>query len=486
MSSPRRNTTRIAAAAVLLALAATGACIGKQRIAEVFGIAANNVDGAHANAAGASTDAAITTAIAAAADSLRTHYAEAAADPAALQRAAFLAAITRPDAALARTLAPPLPTTGDDLELLRAHAELLALEGDLAAARALAWQHATQFEQHRPVFVRDFYTYHARDTEAFPTEIRTLAPDENLTSITHLDRGTSLLFRLRNGGTTTHVLKPDQTVQLSNYRGEIASARLCALIFCEFDIPTSDEVRIAQTDFLQLTGLTSVEQIATTFVRESTRLIFSRTDDDPTRWLYGVRKAWIDSFSTIPIEDTARWSDSTRVTANAEVLARNNAYPLWADLLTIDPDRYRRLSQHMGDIDQNTLARQISSVHVFDVLINNWDRYRFDRPGANLHIVNGRLLSIDNGASFQRSEEERRFREVQSRIRSIEVFSRRTIDAIRWMDVEAIAPLLFAPSPRAEDDDQRLAYFEVRRQWLLGYVDALVATHGEQAVYRFE
>lgn len=314
--------------------------------------------------------------------------------------------------------------------------------------------------------------------------VHTLRHRQHFSELVHLDRGTSLIFRVNQGGRTTAVFKPEQRLGLSDFRGEIASFRLCAAIECGLIIPEQDEVRISEADFLGATGLSTAEGAALHYGRDRTSLVWAGGSGGP--WLYGVRKAWVPGFCTIPIEDHTRWVDLVQAGSTVERLRNVRMLDRFADLETGDPERWERLAPHLQGVDGAEFVEQLSNLHVFDVLTNNWDRYRLDNPGANTHFRDGVFVSIDHGATFPTSEADRGMGEVTLRIQRIEVFSRRTIERVRAFDVEHLGPILFAESPRSHRDDERLQYLEQRRRWLLAYVDGLIAQHGEDAVLIFE
>jgi hypothetical protein len=129
------------------------------------------------------------------------------------------------------------------------------------------------------------------------------------------------------------------------------------------------------------------------------------------------------------------------------------------------------------------LARQLSNLHVFDLLINNWDRYSGAYPGVNSQFNHGMFVSIDNGAAFQaRRQGNTSEFTTWNRLRRIEIFSRTTIESIRSMDTDRARALLFPTSRWHTDDDDRWERFLHRRERLLSHIDALIEQHGEDRV----
>ena len=405
--------------------------------------------------------------------------------PSALLRSGFLAAVNRqdwPGAAVLWASWDDAPT--DDVDIVFAYNAMLSGNGQHAEAQQAAWTAAVAHESDRDRFMEQWYASFAADPDYMRNEVRTIVPGEDAERIEHMDRGTSLNFVFRNDGDRTHAFKPMQSLHLTSYRGEMAAWRLCPLMHCVISLPHTEEVRISEADFLELTGLSSVSEIPTTFVREHSELIWHE-DEAGERWLYGVIKAWVPGFTLYPIESSEVWMPLVRSGRTESSLSSIRFADAVAGVALIDPERFPVILDRGRGVDGFEFAHQVSDLHVFDLLINNWDRYRPNSPGANCQWDHGQFVSIDNGATFQRNSEEHTFRAQQYHIDPVKVFSRSTIDALRWMQPEAVAGLLFADGPWSEGDDERVAYFLERRDWLLNYVDELIDSHGEDAVLIF-
>ena len=94
--------------------------------------------------------------------------------------------------------------------------------------------------------------------------------------------------------------------------------------------------------------------------------------------------------------------------------------------------------------------------------------------------MDGRLVSIDNGAAFTINDPSR----PRYHLRRICRFSRSMIREIRLLDEGALLPILYPEPSRAER--RRYKAFLERRQELLEHVDACVARHGESVVLFFD
>jgi hypothetical protein len=368
----------------------------------------------------------------------------------------------------------------DDPVAVGALVDHLVGTGELAQARELAWAGAERFEAARGAFVRRFYASHTADPAFWRPEPLTLVPGGELTRIRPLAAASSVLLLLEEGSRTWGVVKPEQTNPWSSYRGELAAYRLCPLIHCAVSIPRNVEVRIREDDLAALMGL------AVEAVRELRRHDYAPVffEEEGTRWLYGTLKEWVPGFTSFPIERTHGWRRLVNGSIPESRLRSMTLREALSELAAADPVWWASFEARQAGTTPFELAHQLSDLHVLDVLINNWDRYSSSEPGSNCQWHHGQLVSIDNGASFH-TPEEWVGRDVHVRLRRVRRFSRRTIDAVRWMDTAAMFEVLFPPNPHFDDERERYHWFLERRRFVLDWVDQQVARYGEEGVFIF-
>ncbi|MCB9521624.1 MAG: hypothetical protein H6698_04275 [Myxococcales bacterium] len=392
---------------------------------------------------------------------------------ASLARTSFLAAARAGDvAAGSRIQAEWLPPS-DDPKVVLALVDLSVAAGAYDAARSQAWAAAERFPELRRVFVDAWLGTWTADP-VFAPEIATLDVGGPIDHIRPLGGGSSLTYRLDADGMTLAAFKPNQTRLQSNFRAEIAAYRLCALIFCRFEVPHNRELRISREAWYALSG--ADDAAAQRALDRQGRDLVWTTDAEGREWLHGTAKSWVLSFRLFGIERSAAWADLVSLEGASDIDVDDRMRGLLSG----------RAAGTLDGLSSDALARQLSNLHVFDYLLNNWDRYSSRFPGVNCQWRDDHFVSIDNGAAFPL----RRYQGVTSQrvarnLSRIEVFSRRTIDAIRWMDTDAMFGLLFRPSPAADAEKERYATFLLRRAALLAYVDGLIADHGEEAVLAF-
>jgi len=372
------------------------------------------------------------------------------------------------------------PDDADD----KAHFALLALwtqTGQYAAARDVAFARAGSRAALRQHYMHAYYDAFEADPELFAAEVMPIEPSVHADRLHALGGGSTVSLRATLDDATVAAVKPNQTRLQTNYRGEIASYRLCALIFCGFDVPRNQEVRILERDFMRMYGIRSLENNVG-YAANFEDLVWNEVERE--RWLHATWKDWVPDYSYFPIENVQGWEPFVSRRVTAEDLASRDANQA-LNGLSADWRHARSLREHWGKVSAFDLAHQISNLHVFDYLSNNWDRYSGAYPGVNCHFSHGRFVSIDNGATFQASDYAGgREQTTRGRLSRVHVFSRSTIDAIRWMDVHRAVHILLPQRPY-HNDKSRIQLFLERRERLLEMVDAAIAERGEDAVLIF-
>ncbi len=398
-----------------------------------------------------------------------------------LTRETFLLAVGRHDHVMATRLRAEWIPPQDDLKVRLAIVELAMRALDFDSARALAWAAVEDFEEARPALMRVWYRTYAADPVFLPDDVMTLSDPGPIDSIEHLGGGSSITFRFRRAGETIAAFKPMQTRLQSNYRSEVAAYRLCPLIHCRFDVPHNREVRISRADFLALNGRRSEGDIARFDQRYDDLVWFE--DEDGVEWLHGTMKEWIPEFRQLGIEFRRVWRPLVQ---HDHEIRDDTIEETMGQLFNTSRRSHPPQVGDIEDLDHETLARQISNLHVFDVMLNNWDRYSRHYTGVNCQWHRDQFVSIDNGAAFPSYRHHRALaRRVEYNFDQIEMFSERTVNSIRWMEPTALFPILFPSSPH-HDEKQTFAAFMERREWFLEEVEDRFDEFGEAAVLAFD
>jgi hypothetical protein len=348
-----------------------------------------------------------------------------------------------------------------------ARARVIALDG-LVAAPADAELRAL-FDQ---AIVED---------EALHPGVLTLADGVEADTIHALGGGRSVVLRLTLGDKSVYAFKPHQREWGLGWRAEVAADLLCEVIACPFEVPRNRPVRVSREDFEAMYGRKdSAKQRA--YRERFGELVWTREagpDGQVRDYLYGTLKDWVPGFVGWPIEHVDVWRHLVDVATPEARLDE----PIEQALSGLKPlaggEHWRLFMREREGLETRGMARQLSALLTFDYLTTNWDRFSTAEQfyGVNNQLLDGRFLSLDNGAAFYVN----RMGLMEGRLKLVSRFDRRMITAIRALEPKIIDPMLF-PEQSAEAA-QRLKVFWEQRARLLKYVDALITEHGEAAVF---
>jgi hypothetical protein len=144
--------------------------------------------------------------------------------------------------------------------------------------------------------------------------------------------------------------------------------------------------------------------------------------------------------------------------------------------------RYLTAGETMPESDEYMLA-QISSMVLFDFLINNPDRW----SGSNVRMSeDGRVLYyMDNTLAFGREPDGHR--KSRTYFTRVQKFSRSLVAKLRVLTEDELRAAVEhdrGPFSYLLSDDEIAAVMQ-RRDWALTYIDGLIAEHGEGAILVF-
>ena len=400
-----------------------------------------------------------------------------------------------------RRVAPIRPRADDEkgyatLKELRQVRRSAPADTDEAVARAKRlirkkrWEHATELlvaserrsesDRFGPLIARAL-----RKNPRFAPEPRPIEADVDVFAIKYLGGGSTITLRfLDEKKKVFGAFKPAQTRKQSDYRSEIAAWRLCPLIRCGFDIPYNEHVKLTRATFDELYSRVEGEKQDRYREAHFDDLTFDESDGDA--WLHGVLKEWVPSFTQLPIERTDVWRPWLTIEGEGATPLGELDVPA-RDAFSKEDTRgsarkLEHLREHLGETSRRELARQISNMLVYDHLITNWDRFSQKKEyyGTNCQLAHGRIVSIDNGASFQTTPHEA----VEQRLKLAQRFSRQLVRALRKLDKRRSFRLLFREPTNY--DHARFRLFWKQRRGFLAYVDSLIAEHGRSRVLVFD
>lgn len=306
---------------------------------------------------------------------------------------------------------------------------------------------------------------------------RKLEPGKDISSMKRLGGGSSLVYKFIKDGETIAAFKPFQKRYQSNYRSEIAAYRLCPVMKCGFDVPVNLPVYFDFDEFSSLYAHNPSNP------KDEFAEIIPTKEDGSFR-VYGTYKYWIKEYGEYPIEFSSYWKSWLNPGTSRDELNKpaSSLLPEFAQKHERGQKYAKKLAPHFENLSIYDLARQISNMLVFDFLINNWDRFSGAPSlyGVNCQFANGRIMSIDNGAGFAQTPNQK----PEKHLREITRFSRLTYEAIRNFDKDWMLNFLFPNASKFEME--KFETFWNQREKYLKYVEGLIVQNGESETFFFE
>ena len=354
--------------------------------------------------------------------------------------------------------------------------------GHVAAARRMVVR--AMVEEGVASELQEMFTATIERDDSLNAETVTLGVDESIETIRALGGGWSISFRLTQGGESAYAFKPAQKHWKEGWRAEIAAYRLCRIIACHFTVPRNRPARISKKRFKRLYG--KVEDEDQEAYRRRFDDLMWKTEEGPDgkerEYLYGTIKDWVPSFAKWPIEYEDVWRPWLEA-GGEEALLEQPLSKALAPLAELGQENFHEnILEQRGGATTRSIARQLSTILVFDFLVSNWDRFSTAESyyGVNNQFRDGHFVSIDNGAAFPAHH----FRVVARRLEPVTRFSRSTVASVRALRPEVVDPVLF-PDPSSKERS-RLEVFWRQRDRFLDLVNGMVAEYGRQRVLYFE
>ncbi|HUS33052.1 MAG TPA: hypothetical protein VMZ53_31335 [Kofleriaceae bacterium] len=272
--------------------------------------------------------------------------------------------------------------------------------------------------------------------------------------------GTSLSLRIDFANGSRCAFKPEQIHLHSNPRKEIAAYRIDRLLQIGHVQPAK-AIRLRLAD---LVAAADPDVRAVTAQRLHDEAIARPVDpaDPATLELRGVASWWI--------------TDIRDAHLGPALVDQAEGMDLWTQELKVGapiPAQHR------------VLVEQLSTLVVFDVLIDNFDRWSGSNTKAS---PDGKILYfMDNAIAFSKYTQGHDMN--LGPFRRIQKFSRGLVERLRALNTESVTAALDVTGQDAGlgpllDADQ-IAAILARRDYIVGYVDRLIAQYGEDAVLAF-
>jgi predicted Zn finger-like uncharacterized protein len=309
----------------------------------------------------------------------------------------------------------------------------------------------------------------------------TLRAGDNADSLRAYPTWEQMNFKVVEAGSVTGIFKPSQEGWEDGWRDEVAAWRLCEIMTCHFDVPRN---RVAKVSRAQLEELLKAGQSeAQDDYRKQLERLDWRVEESnggQTEFVWGTLKAWPGEWAPFPIELTDVWRPWLS-TPGADL--DQPPREALSELKNVQDGRfYRAIVDELDGATTRRLARELSTILVFDYLTNNWDRFVSDdeRFGVNNAFADGHFVSLNNGTAFQTRDSTR----VKGRFSWTSRFSASTIASLRLLEPEFVSNALY-PDPTGLDE-AKLDVFWGQRDRALERVEELTNARGRDAVIAFD
>jgi len=255
---------------------------------------------------------------------------------------------------------------------------------------------------------------------------------------------TSVVLRMRTVARVTAAMKVRSRAVPRGYQHEIAAYRISRLLGLD-NVPPAIYRRVAWKEIRARFHEDKLDKRAS--VHNS--VIWDEDDTAP-----GVAVYWIKGMRSVGYENKSTWAGWLR---DAEIPRGKEA-----------------------------LARDLSTMAVFDFLIGNWDRF----SGGNLPSDPTRQRAIlrDNDRAFSTPLLPRRYGELLEGLMRTERFSRSLVERLSVLDEASLRQELGRDPSHADApvlNDAQIADLFARRSTVLSYIAALIEARGEDEVLVF-
>jgi hypothetical protein len=287
--------------------------------------------------------------------------------------------------------------------------------------------------------------------------------------------GRSLGFKITLEGGQRGYFKGEQTFSAANWFGEVAAYHLDRML-----------------------GLGRVPAVVSRVIPWNTLEDAARDDYRRHEIIYrdgqvrGAFVAWVDE-ALKPLEQEQGWERWVRVRYWPTTAVSPFQRPaVWAKELVqaqamgnafrSKEERLRRRNAH-PEPDRPDRPAELSDLIVFDYLCRNLDRWGGNNANVLVRGPGGPLIFLDNAAGFEPGPASPSL--MESRLKVLQRFRRRTIQAVRAFDVKKFEARLASEPLAPVLNKNQLSGLIERRESLLSYVSELEEQLGE-AIWAWE
>jgi hypothetical protein len=215
---------------------------------------------------------------------------------------------------------------------------------------------------------------------------------------------TSVVLKIEQTDGAKIAWKPDSRVGRGRFKGEIAAYRLAQLLGIE-NVPPALPLDLERDELAR-----AVENDEKAKQLLDDQIVFDGT------LAHGAFTEWIDDYAVLPLEKESEWRT-------------------WLKKGASIPDAKKEL------------ARETSTLVLFDYLTANWDRW----SGANVASSKGKMLYVDNDGAFFENPPKDGLARNKKNLEGVERFSKTVVERLRAVGDAEIASAIDILSKKAID-----------------------------------
>ncbi len=303
-------------------------------------------------------------------------------------------------------------------------------------------------------------------------DVLTRMQSDEIVAVKKGSGGRSLGFKLTFADGTKAYFKVEQTFSGANWYAEIAAYHLDRMLGLGRVPPVLSRTLPWGRLAVAANGDARVSEVV---VRDQQ----PRADGSANGNVRGALVAWVEG-DLQPAITPPGWETWIRV----EPWNAYNATPFQRAREYYDALNQRRTTPTFTMVptpDRPDRAQELSDLLVFDFLTLNIDRWGGDNANVLTNGKAGPLVFLDNGAAFAHGPPQLRL--MQDRLAPLQKFRKRTIDALRGLDLDAYASRLAADPNGPILSESDLEGLAIRRIAVLDHVAELQQKHGDSIFF---
>lgn len=296
-----------------------------------------------------------------------------------------------------------------------------------------------------------------------------------------------LFVKVRQGGQAKYIFKPSQVEWDDRWRADVAAWRLCEMLTCHFKVPKTVPAKIEKETFIKMMRAvnTPAQKKGLDRVVKGDELNTVKEDNGSgkkVQYVYGALQTYHEDAVPFPFEYKALWAAMINVTEEEKELKRKITDVLSLFERVGGGKYHEAITREIDKTNTQALITQVSSLLVFDYLINHRTRFarRSKQYGESTLLQNGQLMTLHHGMSWPPN---RASSTVRARFRYASRFSRTLVMSLELIDPKFVNDVLFPDASKAEK--RQLKVFWKQRKNTLRSVENLKKKYTEDSVLFF-